>query len=316
MAQNLLVVHQGALGDFVLTFPALIRLKAVYDQIDVLCQSQLGKLAQTLGLVKNYYPLEAAWVATLYSDPIDSKIKNLLAAYSGIVVFTLSDTLAQSIRHATAAAICRIPTKPPADNRIHLAQFFLEHLIRCGLLAKTEAGTDDLWLQRRKDKILSASKILLHPGSGSTRKRWPLSNFLEVAGRLEADGSSPEFVMGPAERELSQQFLQRADHNCKLHILGELTDLLDLYRSAGGYIGNDSGASHLAAFVGLPAVVIFGPADPIRWKPVGRAVEVVRPELDCRPCFETENENCADPACLGAITPESVLAAFYRVFTI
>ena len=87
-----------------------------------------------------------------------------------------------------------------------------------------------------------------------------------------------------------------------------------LLAAYGGYIGNDSGASHLAAFLGLPATVIFGPADPRRWTPVGRAVEIVRPELECRPCFETEKANCGDPECLTKTTPQQVIQAFYRQY--
>jgi heptosyltransferase-2 len=98
-------------------------------------------------------------------------------------------------------------------------------------------------------------------------------------------------------------------------VLDDLLDLLDLFNAAGGYIGNDSGASHLAAYSGLPTVVIFGPADPRRWAPVGRAVHIVQPELQCRPCFETEQSNCEDPWCLAATRPQKVLEAFYRVYS-
>jgi len=102
--------------------------------------------------------------------------------------------------------------------------------------------------------------------------------------------------------------------NRTVHILTDLTELAALLKSAGGYIGNDSGASHLAAFVGLPATVIFGPADPKRWTPVGRAVEIVRPEMECCPCFETEKANCDDPKCLTKTTPQQVIRAFYREY--
>ena len=61
--KNLLIIHQGALGDFILTFPAISRLRKYFKPIDVLCQSQLGKLAGTLGLTENWFPTEAAYFA-------------------------------------------------------------------------------------------------------------------------------------------------------------------------------------------------------------------------------------------------------------
>jgi heptosyltransferase-3 len=94
----------------------------------------------------------------------------------------------------------------------------------------------------------------------------------------------------------------------------DLAELAALLESAGGYIGNDSGASHLAAYLGLPTTVIFGPADPARWAPFGRAVAIVRPGLQCRPCFETDKANCDDPQCLEDIRPHEVLEAFYGVY--
>ena len=311
--KKLLIIHQGALGDFILIFPAIIRLKKYYEVIDVLCQSGIGKLAKALGLVEKWYPLEAAYVASLFTDRINPKIKTLLSPYANIIFFTLSDQLEQTIRHITSVPACCIPPRPPEYVRIHLTEFVLENLINCGLINKPAAGIEDIPRPARRIRPRYSARVLLHPGAGSNRKRWPIKNFLEVEALLKADGLEPEFILGPAEEDLVDA-LPRA--NRTVHILTDLIELAALLNSAGGYIGNDSGASHLAAFLGVPSGVIFGPADPRRWKPVGRAVEIVRPELACRPCFETEITNCDDSECLHATTPEKVIKAFYRVYSI
>ena len=309
--KKFLIIHQGALGDFILTFPALIRLRKYCDAIDVLCQSGIGKLVKALGLVEKWYPLEAAYVASLFSDRIDLKIKTLLAPYANIILFTLSDQLEQTIRHLTSVPACRISPKPPEYVRTHLTEFVLKNLINCGLIKSSDAVLDDIPLPNLRGQPKSRDRILLHPGAGSKRKRWPISNFLEVEAVLKADGLKPEFILGPAEEDLVDAL---TGMNRTVHILTDLTELAVLLKSAGGYIGNDSGASHLAAFVGLPATVIFGPADPKRWTPVGRAVEIVRPEMECCPCFETEKANCDDPKCLTKTTPQQVIRAFYREY--
>jgi len=309
--KKFLIIHQGALGDFILTFPALIRLRKYCDAIDVLCQSGIGKLVKALGLVEKWYPLEAAYVASLFSDRIDLKIKTLLAPYANIILFTLSDQLEQTIRHLTSVPACRISPKPPEYVRTHLTEFVLKNLINCGLIKSSDAVLDDIPLPNLRGQPKSRDRILLHPGAGSKRKRWPISNFLEVEAVLKVDGLKPEFILGPAEEDLVDAL---TGMNRTVHILTDLTELAALLKSAGGYIGNDSGASHLAAFVGLPATVIFGPADPKRWTPVGRAVEIVRPEMECCPCFETEKANCDDPKCLTKTTPQQVIRAFYREY--
>ena len=311
--KRLLIIHQGALGDFILTFPAIIRLQKYYDFIDALCQSGIGKLAKALGLVENWYPLEAAYVASLFTDEIDSKIKTFLTSYTNIILFTFSDQLEQTIRHLTSIPVCCISPIPPEYVRIHLTEFVLESLINCELIKKADAEVEDIPLYRQRPRSKYSDKVLLHPGAGSIRKRWPIKSFLEVEARLKANGLKPEFILGPAEEDLVDAV---PNTNRTVHILTDLTELAALLDSAGGYIGNDSGASHLAAFLGVPTSVIFGPADPKRWKPMGRAVEIVRPELECRPCFETEIANCDGSECLHRTTPENVIRAFCRVYSV
>jgi ADP-heptose:LPS heptosyltransferase len=308
---NLLIIHQGALGDFILAFPAITRLHRHYKTIDVLCQSQSGKLAKALGLVKNWYPAEAAYVASLFSDQIDSKVKTILKQYDQFIIFTLSDQLEQSINRFSESLSCRLPPNPPADRRIHVAKFILGNIADCCLLKNTDAALDDISLPDRRNREHTPRKILLHPGAGSIRKRWALSNFLAVESTLRAEGLKPEFVLGPAERDLAQD-LRQPDR--PLHVLDDLLELLDLFRFAGGYIGNDSGASHLAAYCGLPTTVIFGPADPERWAPIGRAVKVVRPALQCSPCFEIEPANCDGLLCLEGTSPRKVIDAFFSLY--
>lgn len=311
--KNLLIIHQGALGDFVLTFPAILRLHRHYEDIDVLCQSGLGKLAKSLGIVEKWYPLEASYVATIFTDNTDPKVKSLLTRYTKIILFSLSTGLEHRIRLVTSKRICRIATKPPPHMHIHLTEFVLESLISCQLIEKADAMPDDIPLTLQRIQTRYHKKILLHPGAGSIRKRWPILNFLEIEAMLKAKGMNPEFILGPAEEDLAAAL---PGSGRTVHILSDLTDLARLLNSAGGYIGNDSGATHLAAFLGVPTVAIFGPSDPQRWAPVGRAVETVRPDLECRPCFEIETGNCENPNCLEKTRPQRVIEAFCRIYRV
>ncbi len=309
---SLLTIHQGALGDFILTFPAFTRLQKYYKPIDVLCQNQQGQLAKSLGLAQNCYPSEAAYFASLFSDQIDPKIKAILEQYENIILFTRSDDLEQSVTNVTANLSCRLPPQPPARHGIHVTDFVLQNIFNCGLITQADVKLDDIPLPVIEDHRRNLDTILLHPGAGSTRKRWPVSRFLRVESALIKAGLKPEFILGPAEQNLTDE-LQRPQR--RVHIPDDISELVALLKSAGGYIGNDSGASHLAAYLGLPTTVIFGPADPKRWKPVGRAVQIVRPSLQCRPCFETEPTNCDDPQCLAGTSLQMVLEAFYSIYS-
>jgi ADP-heptose:LPS heptosyltransferase len=189
----------------------------------------------------------------------------------------------------------------------------MENLVNCRLIKRADTVVDDIPLPNCASQPKNQDRIMFHPGAGSLRKRWPMTNFLEVEAMLKSNGLKPEFILGPAEEDLVAG-LQHPGRT--VHVLTDLLDLMGLLKSAGGYIGNDSGPSHLAALLGLPAIVIFGPADPERWAPVGRNAEIVRPEMACLPCFETGKANCDDPKCLTNTTPQQVISAFYRKYKV
>jgi ADP-heptose:LPS heptosyltransferase len=305
----LLVVHPGALGDVVALFALLESLRNRFRPLDVLCQGRLGRLCAALQLADGWLPLEAAWTASLFADVPSAAARQRLSGYRQVILFSFAPRMEASFRHLGFQSLCVVPPRPPAGVRLHVAAHAFQHLVRCGLLSAEDGPRD------RPRKPLPAAEgkappVLLHPGSGSPRKRWPLSGFLTVADRLAAWGMRAEFVTGPAEGDLAAR-LRTGGH--ALHELQEPVALLERLASAGAWIGNDSGASHLAAWAGLPSVVIFGPSDPVRWRPMGEAVEIVRPVLECTPCFETEPANCASGDCLVRITTADVMAAFRRV---
>ncbi len=55
--------------------------------------------------------------------------------------------------------------------------------------------------------------------------------------------------------------------------LNVLAGLLEL---SAGYLGNDSGVTHLAAALDLPTFALFGPTDPELWGPVGKRVVILQ----------------------------------------
>ena len=312
---RILVIHHGALGDVVSTFPALLRLKQLYSSIAIICQDNIGQLARELNIVDQWFPLEAAAVATLYSSRIDPMFKNNLLSYHKIILFSRSRSLEKTLFSMSENEVYRIPPRPELGHKIHVTQHILSNLVKCRLLK--DLGKDSrmtlplsVYTDRRVPQY-DPSKIMIHPGSGSRKKCWPISNFVNVASSMDANGKQPEFILGPAEYDLYDILMQSKRLNSKVHKIEKLTELAGLLKTGGSFIGNDSGASHLSAFIGLPTVAVFGPSDPNTWKPMGRAVKIVRRDLECSPCFETKKVGCEEIECFNGITPEDVLAAFY-----
>ncbi len=311
---HILVIHHGALGDVVSTFPALLKLKKSCGSIAIICQSNIGQLAQQLDIADKWFPLEAASFATLYSSRIDPIIKNILLSYHKIILFSRSRSLEKTLVSISEKEVYRIPPRSDLGQRVHVTQHILSNLFRYRLLEESDKGSGralslSIYADRRTPQY-DPSRIMIHPGSGSRIKCWPISNFVKVASSMDANGQQPEFILGPAEYDL-YDILMQSKRVKKVHKIDKLTELAGLLETGGGFIGNDSGVSHLAAFIGLPTIAVFGPSDPKIWKPMGRAVKVVRLDLECSPCFETGTVGCEEIECVNRITPEDVLTAFY-----
>ena len=309
--KNLLIIHHGALGDVVAIFPAIIRLKNVFRQIGLLSQFKLGKLAQALYIVETFFPLESACFSSLFTDSVDPVAKNMVCSYQKIALFSNSVQLEVAINTMREKPVHRIHPQPEIKKKIHIADHVLSQLVKCGLLEEKDIASNSVTAATqhpdRRNPQYDPLKIVLHPGSGSKKKCWPMDNFTTIASTLQSKGKRTEFIFGPAEHFMADACLNRKDNKSKIHTLDNLTELVSILKTAGGFLGNDSGVSHLAAFLGLPTVVVFGPSDPEIWRPIGRSVRILTPDLDCSPCLGTAQNGCNDLKCFNMITPKMAL---------
>lgn len=307
----LLIVHLGAMGDLVCIFPIIAALRRHFYPVGILCQEHLGRLAAAEGLAEAWFPIEGAWSASLFTARPGSEACRRLAPFSDILCFSASEALAAALKSISGARVCRIPPRPPAAEPIHVTEHARRRLLACGW--RIEAELDEL-----KGSLTGLpypgkaepASALLHPGAGSLRKRWPLEGFLTLARCLRSRGWGAEFLIGPAEEDLPAELERQGEKALRPKDACELVARL---RTASVYFGNDSGVSHLAAWAGVPSVVIFGPSDPERWRPRGRTVEIVQAAHTCKPCFENTGNNCDSAECLNQIRVETVLQAFGRI---
>jgi ADP-heptose:LPS heptosyltransferase len=128
-------------------------------------------------------------------------------------------------------------------------------------------------------KLRQRAFFLLIPGSSPRHaiKRWPARSYGELAQRLlEATGNLPVIIGAPGEKKLAVDI--RAACPAAVDLVGrtELTTLVDLAGAAAFTVGNDTGATHIAAAGGHPVTVLFSRAsDPTRCAPRGREVHVL-----------------------------------------
>ena len=154
-----------------------------------------------------------------------------------------------------------------------------------------------------------ARPIFLSPGAafGDT-KRWPAERFALLADELMDEGNKVALTIGPDEIELGRLIARRARH--RIPVMGadlDTGELAALLAAGRLHVGNDSGPAHVAAAVGIPGVVFFGPTDPGRTAPQGAPVRVLDRYVFCSPCYL---KTCPyRHECLEEITVEAALSA-------
>ena len=149
--------------------------------------------------------------------------------------------------------------------------------------------------------------VALCPGSTNSRaKRWPAAAFAELADMLAERAGAQVLLIGAGEElDISEEVARLARR--RTHVLTGMTSLAQtaaLLSAADLLVTNDTGPAHVAAAVGCPVVVIFGPTNPETTRPFSTLAEVVRKPPVCAPCMLRD---CPiDHRCMTAITAEEV----------
>ena len=316
---KLLLFHQGALGDWVVTFPLLEQLKVRFPSIDAICPASHGELAVRLSLINTAIPVESAAVTTLFTQAPDPDLIKTIKDYDAVLLFSASRELRQTIGRAKPSHLLSLAPKPPVSRREHVTTYLANLLQQNGWLESdplkkghVEGATPPLPASHtgQPDR---PSAVLLHPGSGSRVKNCPFEIFLETAALLTSQGHEVAFLLGPVEMDQTHWCDSLEARNLTYHRSQSLIDLFDRLKHAKAYIGNDSGPTHLAAYLGLPTVALFGVSDARRWHPSGPMVQVLEPTGACPPCFETESGHCSARTCFDHVSAPAVVAALETI---
>src|SRR6185436_1884624 len=155
---------------------------------------------------------------------------------------------------------------------------------------------------------------IIHPAAAFATKQWATEKFARVAEHLAERGFAVVVITAPAEASIAAELKQNSTAPVITFTDLSLPEVTALASRARLFVGNDSGIAHIAAAVGLPAVVIFGSSNTAHWRPwSSQANEVVREELPCQPCHGYFCAEFAQPECIVRVPVERVLGAIDRV---
>jgi ADP-heptose:LPS heptosyltransferase len=292
--RKILVIKLSALGDFIQALgpAAAIRRHHAGDEITLLTTDAFAELARQSGLfdklvidgrptlldVSGWLALRRALRGGRFDRVYDLQTSDRSSFYAWLFL------PARPPEWSGIAWHCSHPHANLGRHPQHTIDKQAEQLLMAGIyptpLPSCRASSQPL-----PAGLAQRAFFLLIPGSSARHpeKRWPAKRYGELARRLfEATPILP-VIVGARDEELLAAAIRAACPEA-VDLVGRtsLTGLADLANAALFTIGNDTGATHIAAAGGHPVVVLFsGASDPSRCAPRGREVHVLAsPSLD------------------------------------
>jgi heptosyltransferase-2 len=289
---RILIIRGGALGDFVLTLPAIGLVRAAFPGafIELLGYPHIAALGLGGGYVDAVRSVNYGPVAGFFAKngTLDPALVEYFAGFQQVISYLydphriFEDNMRRAgVKHYLAAfrqVTDRHAAREWASPLESLALFLEEAAARLELspAARQEARE---WLGGQ-----GPVRLALHPGSGSESKNWPVAGWVEVGRRflrqfpdgelVVVAGEADERVLGPLTAGLGAGKIRVAHGLPLLLLAGVLAE-------CRFFAGHDTGVAHVAAAVGAQCVLLFGPTNPALWAPQNPGVRVLRaPESD------------------------------------
>ncbi len=333
--RRILVREVNWLGDLVLSLPALRAVRRTWPQahLAVMVRRDLAGFFDGARWVDEVL----SFAVSLGAGGIWDRLQAIRAIRAGR--FDLAILFPNSFESALWTTVARVPRRAgyrtdargpmltirampsAAAMQAHQAQYWLE-MVGATVGAVGDASdcaleAEDANLARMRQWLAAKRKrpgaplVALAPGAAyGPAKQWPAGHFAELINHLaHRPGAECVIVGAPGERALCDRIAADARAGAIVAAgetgVGELVALLAL---ADGFIGNDSGAMHLAAALGKPAVGIFGSTNPKRTGPMGARACALWLELECSPCL-ARTCRFGHYQCLAQIMPGEAAAA-------
>jgi ADP-heptose:LPS heptosyltransferase len=285
--RRVLVIFPGALGDLMCLMPSLAAIARRHPgaSIELMARMELAQLAAGRTVVTRAHSIDAREVGALFTDDTSGIARRLFGDFDRIYSFFATDDsrFRARLSAATDAHVSFHPFRPAGDG--HISTAYLRSIetevddVASTTNPRLEPTPNDLAAATSalaQSKCGTSNLLVMFPGSGSPGKNWSANKFVALASEL-SELASVAVVLGPAEMSLEPVFGAAGVSVLKQL---DLPMVAAIARVASAFVGNDSGVSHLAAAVGASGVVIFGPTDPARWRPVapegGGQIAVVR----------------------------------------
>ena len=291
LMNRVLVVRGGAIGDFILTLPALKALRDAYPdaRIEILGYKHIAVLAENRFYAQAVRSIEYGPLSRFFAknSELPAESADYFATFDLIISYLYDpDGIFESnLRRCGVKNLLFGPAKI-AKTSDHAAWQLARPIEELGirvvdLTEKIFLSEEDRQFGREFLQTPSQPIIAIHPGSGSKEKNWPLQNWIELFSRehwhvekrpslIVISGEADKAQTAQLEHTWKDQNIRFAKNLPLPHLAAVLEHSI--------FIGHDSGISHLAAAAGANCILLFGPTDPNVWAPRNENVQVVAAE--------------------------------------
>jgi heptosyltransferase-3 len=282
---RILVIRGGAIGDFVLTLPAIKLLRDRFPKahIEILGNKHIAVLAEKRFYADALRSLESGALAKFFAkgSKLPSEWSEYFAGFDLIIsyLFDPDRIFETNLKRAGTKSFLAGPSK--LDDSEHAALQLARPLAALGLhltdpAAQLYPSDADRAFADSLHRDPAETRVAFHPGSGSETKNWPIENWEGLGGILLSAGRSLLVIGGEADEHRARA-LESAWSGKPVQFVKNLP-LPRLAASLEGsfFIGHDSGISHIAAAAGARCLLLFGRSDPAIWAPANENVTVLR----------------------------------------
>jgi len=295
MNPRILVIRGGAIGDFVLTLPAIRLLRENFPNahLEILGYKHIVALAEGRYYADATRSIEYGGLSRFFipGTELPRDLVEYFASFQQIISYLYDPDRFFEANLRRAGVRYFIHGSPKLDDSAHAAQQLAQPLESLALYLEDKAP---VLFPSEDDRRFAAAfidrafpgpghdngpLIAIHPGSGGERKNWPAAQWAMLGDTLFDLVPSARVLLVGGEADhaqlahLSQQWRSRGVHAALDVPLPELAAILQRVRL---FLGHDSGISHIAAAAGAPSLLLFGPTDPDIWAPLAGAVKIVR----------------------------------------
>jgi heptosyltransferase-2 len=285
---RILVIRGGAIGDFILTLPALKALRDArpHAHIEILGYKHIAVLAENRFYAQAVHSIEYGRLARFFArnSELPAELADYFAGFDLIVsyLYDPDQIFETNLRRCGVKNLICGPARI-LESAGHAARQLARPIEKLGIEVVDLAERIFPSLEDRnfaRDSLASAPQpiVAIHPGSGSHEKNWPVENWIALLSPSDRFAAFNRLVVisGEADedriRQLEREWKNRGVRFARNLPLPHLAAVLE--RSI--FIGHDSGISHLAAAVGANCILLFGPTNPDVWAPRNENVRVLR----------------------------------------